>query len=291
MRPGNPYLRCWLSTAAALLFCATSVSAQDFPELEPEPLVPGGPALEEPPRVTGPDRPGLELKRTLFTVQGGLSALQRSYTLDSKDTALEFSSSLYPAVFVGAEVFPFRDTKWLEDLGVAADFKRGVDRVVIEEGGVSRKVPVRHSEIGISLAFRYPLDESFWVRGDLGLTSLDFVLSRNPFYTNTTYRALRLAVSGEYRLMPGFSALGEINLFPVVGLGASEAEFGEDSSTFGAGVTLGAQMDLVQGVFVRAGYMLRFFNTTFEGTGERELESVVTTDVYHDLTLWMGYRL
>ncbi len=283
-------------------FCATfclllvlpgsSVVAQDFPELEPEPLVPVGPDQGAPPRLVEPDRAGsLEIPRTVLHVHGGLSMLQRTYTLDSRDTALEFSSSLYPAVYVGGDVFPFRNKEWLEDLGLAVEFKRGVDRVVIDEGGVTRKVPVRHSEIGLALLFRYQLDQAFWVRGDAGFTALDFVLSRNPFYTNTTYRALRLGVNGEYRVLPSVSAVGELNLFPVVGLGASEAEFGTGSSTFGAGLTLGAQADLVDGVYVRAGYMIRFFNTTFEGTGERELESVVTTDIYHDLTLWMGYRL
>ena len=271
---------------------AAQAVGQDFPELDPEPLVPLEPETERPPRVRGDDRVGVGAEpRRIVHAHAGISLLQRSYTLDSKDTALEFASSLYPAVYVGADLFPFRDTAWLEDVGVAAEFKRGVDRVIIEEGGVTRKVPVRHSEFGLFLAYRHQLDDAFWMRAETGFTALDFVLARNPFYTNTTYRALRLAVNGEYRMLPWLTAFGDVDLYPVVTLGASEAEFGESSSTFGAGVALGALIDVVDGVFLRAGYMIRFFNTTFDGTGQRELESVVTTDVHHDLTFWVGYRL
>ena len=87
------------------------------------------------------------------------------------------------------------------------------------------------------------------------------------------------------------SGFGHLNLFPTVGLGASEVEFGEDSSTFGAGMGGGAVAELIADLYARAGYQIRFFNTTFEGTGERGLASVVTTDVYHELSLWVGYRL
>lgn len=285
--------RCWLGVGlftVCMLWNATA-AAQGFPELEPEPLVPVEP--EPVPSRTGADSgaPLGDAVRHVFAAEGGLSLLQRSYTLDSKDTSLEFSSALYPSVYLEAEAFPLKGKEYLEDLGVMGEFKRGLDNVVINEAGVERKVPVRHSEISLSLAYRYLLDPAVWLRGEVGFTALDFVLSRNPFYSNTTYRALRLAARGEYRWLPWLTAFGDLNLFPVVGLGASEAEFGTGSSTFGAGVALGAMIDVVEGLYLRTGYMIRFFNTTFEGTGERELESVVTTDIFHDLTLWMGYRL
>jgi hypothetical protein len=262
----------------------------------PEPLFPTDDTGEPPPRgelpgLRGEGRRGGEAAPWL-DLTAGLTFIKRSYTLSSLDAGLALDSSFYNSVQVEGAVFPLSGRPgWWSEFGLSASFLRGVDTTVAMEGDVVRNIISRHSELGVMLLWRVKLQEALWVRADAGFYLLDFVLSDNPFYSSTTYRAWRLGAQAEYQALPWLRAEAELGLLPLVGLGASEAEFGEGSSSLGAVAGVGAEVDLIGRLYLRGGYRLRWFSTSFEGRGLRGLEAVVTTDFFHDLSLWAGFRL
>lgn len=262
----------------------------------PQPLLPVDDTGEPPlgrlgkpaPSVRSADAP----ERSLLDLSAGLSFIKRSYTLDSLDAGLALDSSFYSTVHVNAALFPLASSEgWLGDLGLVGSFLRGVDTTVADEGGVQRNIISRHSELSLGAAWRYQVMPQLQVRADTGIYLVDFVLSDNPFYSSTTYRAWWLGGQGEYTLSPWLRLDAQLGLYPVVSLGPSEEEFGESSSSFGAAFGLGAQVDLVGQVYLRTGYRGRWFSSSFQGRGTRGLEAVVTTDIFHDLALWAGFRL
>ncbi len=253
---------------------------------EPEPLIP-----EEDAPTTTRDTVVAGRDGDMVNARVGVTFNQRSFTLDSTDAGLELGSSLYPTLHIGAEVFPFNgDEGFLGNVGLVGSFARGVDTTAIDEGGVLRKVPTRHSQLDLAVAWRHKLADSLWIQADTGLLLLDFVLAANDFYSSTTYRAWQISTRGVYTISPRFDLQGGIQIFPLVGLGASEAEFGTGSSTFGASGHISVQASVVAGLYVHAGYQLRAFSSSFTGQGDRELDAVVTTDILHSLSLWTGYR-
>ncbi len=289
--------------AIALLGLAPVAQAQDedlFGEddLRPDAVDPDDTVELEPlaPRTTPKDPPAQTLAAPIpqraspLTLNAGVTLRQRSFTVDSVDANLDFSSSLYPTIGIGAAVFPFSTEGWLGSLGLEASFARGIDTTTIDEGGVIRKVPTRHSEIGAALVTRHRVTDTFLIEGHTGLFLLDFVLADNPFYSSTTYRAWLLSTKGVYTASSWLDVTGGLELYPLVSLGASEAEFGQDSSTFGASASLALEADIAGGLYAHGGYQLTAFSSTFTGRGARGLESAVTTDVFHSISAWAGYR-
>ncbi|MEO1268741.1 MAG: hypothetical protein AAFX99_11630, partial [Myxococcota bacterium] len=55
------------------------------------------------------------------------------------------------------------------------------------------------------------------------------------------------------------SVFGGLQLLPVVGLGESEGDFGEDSSTFGFAFEAAARYALPAGLYVQGGYRIQVF--------------------------------
>ena len=122
-----------------------------------------------------------------------------------------------------------------------------------------------------------------------GVDFIDFVLADNPFYSSTTYRAFWGLARASYQWTSALDVRGGLKLMPVVGLGESEADFGEESSTFGFVVEAEVRYDLFAGLNVRAGYRLLLFSSSFEGVGVRELEEVETSDMFNELSFLLGY--
>lgn len=260
-----------------LVLVAPPAQGQDLEPLVPE-RQPGG-------SVT-------QTSESMAKLEVGVNFAQRSFTLDSRTAGLELVSSLYPTFYLGAEFFPVaRDTRWWSRLGLRAAFARGQDTTVIDEGGVERRVPTRHSELDLAAVYRQRVSPELLLEGGTGVQLLNFVLAENPFYSSTQYRAWQFSARGVYTVTPWLDLVGGFKVYPLVGLGgSSEAEFGQDSSTFGGGATLAAEATAAAGLYVHAGYTFRAFSTSFSGLGDRQLEAVVTTDIVHTLSVWAGYR-
>lgn len=279
--------------ACAWLWCVPAL-AQELEPLggpDPEPL---GPGRE---RGFTPDRP-----KTLsgagdpfwLDLSAGMSFVKRSYTLESLEAGLALDSSFYSTVHVDGALYPL--APWFrgelpENIGLLLGFARGSDVTIVEEAELTRRIPTRHSEFTAGLGLRWPVLPDLWVRGEGGLHILDFVLGDNPFYSSTTYRAWWVGASAEYALLDGVRLDAGFDFIPTANLGVSEQEFGQSSKTLGAIVDLGAEVDLVGYLYLHGGYRLRWLSTSFQGSGNRGLEAVVTADIFHDLALWVGYRL
>ncbi len=238
------------------------------------------------------DRGGPKADRTWLDLSAAMTFIKRSYALDSLDAGLKLDSSFYDTYAVGVEAYPLiGQGDVLEDIGIKVSYLRGNDTTLVNEGEVVRTIISRHTEFSLAATYRVNLTPELDLSADVGLYLLDFVLSDNPFYSSTTYRALWLGGQGRYQLLPWVHADAELGVFPVTGLGDSQTEFGESASTVGAVAGLGLETDLTQNLYVRVGYRLRWFSSSFEGQGDRGLEAVVTTDFFHDLALRLGYRL
>jgi hypothetical protein len=227
-------------------------------------------------------------------LSAGMSFVKRSYTLESLEAGLALDSSFYSTVHVDGALYPL--APWFrgelpENIGLLLGFARGSDVTIVEEAELTRRIPTRHSEFTAGLGLRWPVLPDLWVRGEGGMHILDFVLGDNPFYSSTTYRAWWVGASAEYALLDGVRLDAGFDFIPTASLGVSEQEFGQSSKTLGAIVDLGAEVDLVGYLYLHGGYRLRWLSTSFQGSGNRGLEAVVTADIFHDLALWVGYRL
>ena len=290
-------LRVFITSLACLLLASPHVCAQDdilLDDVDLEPIVPERVEDADVRAVSSRDEGDVA---EMATLDFGLKVRQRSYNVDSEETNLKLSSALYPSVYIGGSLFPFagnRDSdtgmEWISGFGLSGNFSYGVDTTVIDEAGVVRRVPTRHLEVDLLLNYRNRINELLSVEASTGVMTLDFVLSFNQLYSSTTYRAWQLGVSGAYSLLPWLEFEGGLRFFPVVGLGVSESEFGQDSSTLGAAIQIAVEADIVAGLYVHGGYELLAFSSDFTGRGARGLESPVTTDVFHSLSIWAGYR-
>ncbi len=282
----------FLVQIVALVFIVvmtSNVSAQDgldpdSQDIELEPIIP----TEDEPEIASANSDHKEL--TPIELAVGVDMRQRSFTVDSVAANLQLSSSLYPTIFVGGAVFPHLDIQWLESLGLTGNFNYGVDTTIINEAGIVRRVPTRHLEVELMLSYRHRVSEKIALQAGTGIMTLDFVLSDNPFYSSTTYRAWKLSVSGLYSALDWLDVSGGVDIFPLVGLGVSESEFGQDSSTLGASIIVAFVADIIAGLYVYGGYEMLAFSSNFTGRGARGLESAVTTDIFHSLSLRAGYR-
>jgi hypothetical protein len=275
-------------TVSVLLVSPTAFAQDDISldDIELEPIVPvENEAVDVSKEAVSQD----SLEETV-SLDFGLKLRQRSFNVDSAAANLDLSSALYPTIYLGGELYPFGDMGWLADFGFSGSFSYGVDTTVIDEAGVVRKVPTRHLELEVLLNYRNRINDLFLVEANTGVMVLDFVLSFNQLYSSSTYRAWQLRVNGVYSLLSWLDVEGGIKFFPIVGLGVSESEFGTDSSTFGAAFQVAAEAEIVDGLYVHGGYDLLAFSSDFTGRGARGLESPVTTDVFHSMAVWAGYR-
>ena len=223
----------------------------------------------------------------------GMTLAKRDFSLASATEELQYSSSFYPGVSIGGDAYPLTlvTSEWWSDVGITAHFMRAFDDATIDEGSGPREVPVTHQDFGFGVIYPWALSEELSLRFGAGVDFVDFVLADNPFYSSTTYRAFWLGTRATYRWSEDLSLFGGLQLLPVVGLGESEEDFGEDSSTFGFALDATARYALFDGLYVEGGYRIQVFNSSFDGVGVRRLEQVETTDIYNSVSVWAGYQL
>ena len=227
-------------------------------------------------------------------VSAGMVAFKRDYAVSSNTEGLEYSSAFYPGFTVTADIFPLvlATDGWASGLGLHVHVTRGFDTVkVIGDAGGELSVPVRHGELGGGLLYKIAVADSLDLRLGAGYDTVDFVLADNPIYSSTRYRATWLSIGLDVSLSNELAIEAGIVGLPLVSLGDSEKEFGTSSSTVGAAANLGLSYDVIAGLYAHTGYRVRAFSTTFEGEGLRGLADVEATDIFHDFTFWVGYRL
>lgn len=262
------------------------------PEIEPmvDPTLEVGPVIEPEPDERPKEGP-------LVVLEGGFSALRRSFDVVSSTGGLEFTATFYPGLRVAADLYPYPwGGAFIGNLGLTGHFLSGSETVkLLQADGTVAEIAADHTEWSTGAVFRQEFSPTFHMRYGLGYEAVDFVLADNPVYSTTTYAALWLSAHTEIGIADGLAFAGGIRALPWVGLGESEADFGTGSTAFGAVIDLSLTYDLFAGMFLRGGYRFRAVTASFEGTGTRQvgeqtLTNAQSNDFVHNGELAVGYR-
>ena len=91
------------------------------------------------------------------------------------------------------------------------------------------------------------------------------------------------------RISPLVGAFGVLNA-PAVEMSQMGQEIGDSASTFGAGGQLAIEVDIWDPIYVKTGYRIRWFSTSYTG-GDGGEGTVSSSDVVHGFLGWIGFRI
>ncbi len=284
----------------------------------PPPPPPPPPPVEEarpPPRFEEPisldddlDEPGDRHPGDLGSVRVGLRLVSRAFeytaTADSAQFAeggIKYETSFVPGFQLEGEVYPlvpFTDGP-ARGIGIAASIEKVFlvtrQKTVDEmEEEVDEELDTAHFHWLARLQYRYAFgDESLapFVRVFAGAGGLSVEVEENEKYNGNTYTYLDLGLGGSVPVAGKWVILdAEFHGAPVVGLGDTVEELGEESSPTGLGFYVGVTSLVTDEIEARLGFDYLSFGGDVKGEGRDGRIGERADDTYLGLKIQVGYR-
>lgn len=223
-----------------------------------------------------------------------VSSVRRNLAIDRPENDLDFEAPYYPGMAVLLQAFPvafFDRDSALAPLGFSLRFgKHAVTTVTdLEVDGelIEFDVPTRHDVSDYGLFYEAAIGDRLRLTPKLGWRVVEYALGNNPIYQSSFYRSvdidLHLDVLATRQLAVGFG----FAVRPAVDLGSTASVYGDDASSFGFGVDLGATWVFDVGVRVGVAARLDRYATTYRtDTAPADTEA---TDTFQSFLLSVGY--
>lgn len=131
------------------------------------------------------------------------------------------------------------------------------------------------------------------IRGVAGVETMNITLDENDEYTGHGYLAGRIGGGAEYDFGDLMTLKADALAMPVISASNSGDAYGEVSGWLGAGLDLGARLEVAAPVLIGADYGFRLFHVDYpeadraDGVGG-EADSY---DMFHQFMISVGYRL
>ncbi len=223
-----------------------------------------------------------------------VASVRRNLTIDRPENDLDFEAPYYPGMAIVLQAFPvafFDLDHVLAPLGISLRFgKHAVSTVTdLEVDGdlVEFDVPTRHDVTDYALFYEAPIGDRLRLTPSLGWRVVEYALGNNPIYQSSFYRSvdidLQLDVLATQQLAVGLG----FAVRPAVDLGSTASVYGDDASSFGFGVDLGATWVFDVGVRLGVEARLDRYATTYRtDTAPADTEA---TDTFQSFLLSVGY--
>jgi hypothetical protein len=308
VKKGKPTKATWTQAARSIeadIYATLDAQAppprRRKPDPEPMPEIPVDPE----PRRRGDndededENPG-DFK--MFRLQAGLSLLARTFdykaTADSpqfSDGGIQYESAMVPGIALEAEIHPLRS---LQGLGFSLRYEKvfvSTEQEVQLNDGRTKTQPLdtSHNHILVRALYRHRFSQSpsaIELVGGLGFGLLSFAVAENDEYNGVSYRYLDVTAGGYVPFGTPLAALDvQFSLLPVVSLGDTVEELGEQASTTGWRVYAG--MASLFGAFSASGGLeYTSMSSAITGAGRGGRKGKTADDSFLGLRLMGGYR-
>ncbi len=227
------------------------------------------------------------LQRDWLWARAHFRMFRKDFGLAGAAPELSFQTGFMAGFELDVEAFPFvlGDPDMVEP-GVYVTYNHGFDGLnIIDEGQdppVQTSVSVNLVSIEGGLIYRLdsPLDEdqhrNRQLRFKLGARYDTYNIGENPVRPTTATASLVLGT----RLVLPIPLIGEefgitaaVDVVPVAGFVDGAAVFGGGSTNFGFGSELGMVYEVMDKLFMSAGYSFRVMRSVFSGEGEAGVEN------------------
>lgn len=232
---------------------------------------------------------------TDFLMAGAMVRLTKHDLLigGSNGAVTNYTSTFYPGYDVNFEAFPlvFAGSD-VTAIGLYAHFQQGFDSVAIQDPTTLQATTLRVRQLQVDGGLSYRLDtprkmdstESF-IRARLraGVRHIRNTIDENTVIPSTSLTALVIGGHVGYPVFGAFSLQGGVEFIPFGAWGLSEAQFGEDSFTYGMGSHIGGTYMFTDNLGFSFSYDFNLYRTLFQGVGTANFEAANAFDFYQGI--------
>jgi hypothetical protein len=244
------------------------------------------------------------LQRDWLWARAHIRMFRKDFAVAGAAPSLSFTTGFFPGLEIDIEAFPFvLGNADMVEPGVYLTYNHGFDglRLIDESHSPPQETILRVNILSVEGGLIYrldsPLDENQHrnrqLRFKLGGRYETYAIPENPVRPATSLVSL---VVGTRLVLPipligeEFGITAAVDIIPVAGFVDGATVFGGASANFGFGSELGVVYEVVNKLFLSAGYSFRMMRSIFSGVGTSGLEDASLFDLNQGLRAGVVYQ-